>query len=170
MQVYTFIRKSTLPIMCLSCQGVDYRLRLSDIPFPVRSCPDMSCPELFYWQALLRRLHRNVHMSVPASVGIPVSVCSMPTILSESIHLLGVHTNSHWATLYTTRHRAIHRHTEIKVSRKYASRSKGRSATVQNRLTHAALPNVNSAEQLCPAGVCHAKESPTVSVLVSSAV
>jgi len=133
MQVYTFNRKSTLSIMCLSCQGVDYRLRLVfscgltsvpfpsfGYPFPVRSCPDMSCPELFYWQALLRRLHRNVPMSVPASVGIPVSVCSMPTILSESIHLLGVHANSHWATLYTTRHRAIHRHTEIKVSRKYA--------------------------------------------------
>ena len=61
-------------------------------PFPVRSCPDMSCPELFYWQALLRRLHRNVPMSVPASVGRPVSVCSMHTILSESIRLLGLHT------------------------------------------------------------------------------
>ena len=61
-------------------------------PFPVRSCPDMSCPESFYWQALLRRLHGSVPMSVPASVGRPASVCSMPNILSESIRLLGLHT------------------------------------------------------------------------------
>ena len=83
-------------------------------------------PSCFYWQALLRRLHESVPMYVPASAGMPVPVCPMPTILGESIHLLGLRTTNHWATLSTTRHRAIHRHTQIKVNRKYASRSKGK--------------------------------------------
>ena len=139
MQVYIFNRKSTLSIMCLPYQGVDYRLCLVLMRLdsgPVRffrrspslfghalTCHVLNC---FIGKPYSVDYMEVVPMSVPASVGRPVSVCSMPTILSESIHLRGLHANSHWATLSTTRHRAIHRHTEIKVSRKYASRSKGK--------------------------------------------
>ena len=52
-------------------------------------------PSCFYWQALLRRLHESVPMYVPASAGMPVPVCPMPTILGESIHLLGLRTTNH---------------------------------------------------------------------------
>ena len=70
MQVYTFNRKSTFSIMCLSCQGVDYQLCL------VFSCGLTSVPF--------------------TSFGYPLCLsASMHTILSKSIDLLVLRANGY---------------------------------------------------------------------------
>ena len=89
MQVYIFRWMSNLSITRLPCQGVTYRIclvffsGLASAPFtsflpspvPARSCPALSYSAMFHSQVLLRRLHRNLPMSVPASVCMHVSFC-----------------------------------------------------------------------------------------------
>jgi hypothetical protein len=60
---------------------------------------------------------------------LPLSVClclsaSVHTIRSKRIDSIGLDGNSHWTALSAPHHRPINRPTEIRVSRKYASRPK----------------------------------------------
>ena len=93
-------------------------------PFPVLPCSALSCSDLFYSQAPTPSATWALcpclcpHLSVCLCLSAP-----MPTILSESIDLLGLCASSHCAALTATSHRPIHRFPEIRASRKYASRA-----------------------------------------------
>ena len=135
-----FQMESTVSTMCPPYQGITHSLciiflcSLTSVPphlfpdpaFPVSSA--LLC-HVFRFPSFVRHTPSATWGLCPC-LCLPLSVClcqsaSKPTILSESMDLLGLHANSHWTALSTTHHRHRNNHLiEIEVSREYASRPK----------------------------------------------